>query len=59
MTADEADLRPELTWRDMQHIAVLTSVPFSPDDPDWTTTSAGRKYSYKCEDLHGFWSQAG
>lgn len=32
----------------MQHIAVLTSVPFSPDDPDWSTTAAGRKYSYKC-----------
>lgn len=41
--------RPELTWRDMQHIAVLTSVHFNPDDPDWSETAVKRKYSYKCE----------
>ncbi|ORX35284.1 peptidase S8/S53 domain-containing protein [Kockovaella imperatae] len=40
-------VRPELTWRDMQHICVRTGVHFNPDDPDWQLTAAGRWFSYK------------
>ncbi|EJU05150.1 hypothetical protein DACRYDRAFT_113341 [Dacryopinax primogenitus] len=41
------DARPELTWRDAQHLIVRTSVHINPDDPDWELTAAGRHYSYK------------
>ncbi|KAF1949467.1 hypothetical protein CC80DRAFT_497497 [Byssothecium circinans] len=39
--------RPELTWRDMQWLTVLTAVPF--DQPsDWTKTPAlGRSFSHQ------------
>ncbi|CAE7202386.1 hypothetical protein PTNB85_08326 [Pyrenophora teres f. teres] len=38
--------RPELTWRDMQWITVMTALPF--DTPsDWTKTSLGRMYSHQ------------
>ena len=37
--------RPELTWRDVQNILVLTSVPINEDD-EWQTTSIDRKYSH-------------
>ena len=37
--------RPELTWRDVQNIIVLTSVPINEDD-EWQTTSIGRKFSH-------------
>ncbi|WVQ78821.1 hypothetical protein IAT38_000912 [Cryptococcus sp. DSM 104549] len=40
-------VRPDLTWRDIQHITIRNSVYFNPDDPDWETTAAGRKFSYK------------
>ncbi|TYJ56245.1 hypothetical protein B9479_003090 [Cryptococcus floricola] len=40
-------VRPDLTWRDMQHIAVRSAVHFNPDDPDWEKTATGRKFSYK------------
>jgi kexin len=44
--------RPELTWRDMQWITVMTSVPFYNEEKesDWQTTGAGRKYSHQ----HGY-----
>lgn len=38
-------IRPELTWRDVQNIIVLTSVPVNEDD-EWQTTSIGRKFSH-------------
>lgn len=38
-------IRPDLTWRDLQHILVLTAVPVNEQD-DWDTTSIGRKYSH-------------
>jgi hypothetical protein len=38
---------PELTWRDLQHLTVRTAEIINPDDPDWETTAAGRKFSYK------------
>ncbi|EJD53164.1 hypothetical protein AURDEDRAFT_110900 [Auricularia subglabra TFB-10046 SS5] len=39
--------RPELTWRDVQHLCVRTAVQVNPEDPDWEKTAAGRPYSYK------------
>ncbi len=38
-------VRPELTWRDMQNVLVLTSVPIN-EDEDWDTTFIGRKFSH-------------
>nr|XP_019011937.1 kexin [Kwoniella pini CBS 10737]OCF50718.1 kexin [Kwoniella pini CBS 10737] len=40
-------VRPDLTWRDLQHISVRTSVHFNKDDPDWEKTASGRLFSYK------------
>ncbi|EOA89007.1 pheromone processing endoprotease [Exserohilum turcicum] len=38
--------RPELTWRDMQWLTVMSAVPF--DTPsDWTKTSLGRMFSHQ------------
>lgn len=37
--------RPELTWRDLQQLLVLTSVPIN-EDEDWDTTYIGRKFSH-------------
>jgi kexin len=38
--------RPELTWRDMQWLAVMTAVPF--DQPsDWTKAATGRMFSHQ------------
>jgi subtilisin-like proprotein convertase family protein len=39
--------RPDLTWRDMQHIAVKSAVMVAPDDKDWQQTQAGRHYNHK------------
>src|ERR1700733_6190864 len=39
--------RPELTWRDVQHICPRTAQHINPGDPDWETTTSGRPYSYK------------
>lgn len=39
--------RPDLTWRDMQHIAVHSAVMINPDDPDWQKTQAGRHFNHK------------
>lgn len=40
--------RPELTWRDIQHLVVRTAVYFNDGDPDWEETAAKRQFSYKC-----------
>ena len=37
--------RPELTWRDLQNVLVLTGVPINKDE-DWDTTFIGRKFSH-------------
>ncbi|KAJ7827516.1 hypothetical protein B0H14DRAFT_3873676 [Mycena olivaceomarginata] len=43
---DQAD--PDLTWRDIQHLCVLTARQINKDDPDWEATAMpGRFYSYK------------
>ncbi|KAH9454587.1 hypothetical protein MJO28_007588 [Puccinia striiformis f. sp. tritici] len=39
--------RPDLTWRDVQYLAVTTAIPFSLDDPDWQKTASGRLYNHK------------
>ncbi|KDR81702.1 hypothetical protein GALMADRAFT_239833 [Galerina marginata CBS 339.88] len=39
--------RPDLTWRDIQHLCVETAVIINEDDPDWEPIATGRKYSYK------------
>lgn len=55
------DVRPELSWRDLQYLAMQTAVPFDPplidgqnvdhprfdDEPDWQTTSIGKKFSHR------------
>lgn len=41
------EVRPDLTWRDMQHIAVHSAVMVNPTDPDWQKTQAGRHYNHK------------
>jgi hypothetical protein len=39
--------RPDLSWRDIQHLCVHTAQLVNPDDPDWEATAAGRRFSYK------------
>ncbi|KAJ5606277.1 Proprotein convertase P [Penicillium lagena] len=39
-------VRPELTWRDVQHLFVETAVPVNEDDGSWQTTPSGRKFSH-------------
>ena len=55
-------VRPELTWRDVQHIAVHSAVKFNPEDPDWQQTQAGRhfnhKYGYGLIDAYQFVEEA-
>ncbi|BEI93863.1 uncharacterized protein CcaverHIS019_0603220 [Cutaneotrichosporon cavernicola] len=40
-------VRPDLTWRDVQHLAIENAVMLNADDEDWEVTAAGRNYSYK------------
>lgn len=40
-------VRPDLTWRDVQHLMVRTAVHFNPEDPDWEMTAVKRPFSYK------------
>ena len=39
--------RPDLTWRDIQHLCVNFAVQINRKDPDWELTAAKRPYSYK------------
>ncbi|THU88581.1 hypothetical protein K435DRAFT_830508 [Dendrothele bispora CBS 962.96] len=41
------EVRPELTWRDIQHLCVETARMINSNDPDWEITAVGRPYSYK------------
>ncbi|KAJ7510200.1 peptidase S8/S53 domain-containing protein [Mycena galericulata] len=42
------EARPDLTWRDIQHLCVLNARQINTDDPDWEPTALpGRLYSYK------------
>ncbi|KAI8622707.1 peptidase S8/S53 domain-containing protein [Chytriomyces sp. MP71] len=38
-------IRPDLTWRDFQHISVNSAVPFKTEGISWFRTHAGRWYS--------------
>ncbi|EGW32338.1 uncharacterized protein SPAPADRAFT_153129 [Spathaspora passalidarum NRRL Y-27907] len=38
---------PELTWRDVQYVSVLSAVPVNEDDGSYQVTALGRKYSHK------------
>lgn len=40
-------VRPDLTWRDVQHLCVNTALVVNDNDPDWSTTFAGRPYNHK------------
>jgi kexin len=40
-------VRPDLTWRDVQHLCVKTAGMINSEDPDWEMTSVNKKYSYK------------
>ncbi|PIA18556.1 hypothetical protein COEREDRAFT_79604 [Coemansia reversa NRRL 1564] len=40
-------VRPEMTWRDMQHLAVRTALPVDTVDSDWEEVAQGRKYNHK------------
>ncbi|KAF4614570.1 hypothetical protein D9613_003149 [Agrocybe pediades] len=40
-------VRPDLTWRDIQYLCVETARQINGEDPDWEATATGRKYSYK------------
>ncbi|KAI8320136.1 hypothetical protein GQ54DRAFT_241467, partial [Martensiomyces pterosporus] len=40
-------VRPDMTWRDVQHLAVRTAVPVDTTDSDWADVSMGRKYNHK------------
>ncbi|RKP38100.1 peptidase S8/S53 domain-containing protein, partial [Dimargaris cristalligena] len=40
-------VRPELTWRDMQHLVLQNAVPFSLDDDGWQKVANGRLYNHK------------
>ncbi|KAJ2115400.1 pheromone processing endoprotease [Coemansia sp. RSA 922] len=40
-------VRPDLTWRDVQHVAVRAAVPVDTSDSDWTNVAEGRRYNHK------------
>ena len=39
--------RPDLSWRDIQHLCVQSAQIVNPGDEDWELTAAGRPYNYK------------
>lgn len=39
--------RPDLTWRDLQWLTVMTAVPIDADPNDWQVTATGRKFSHQ------------
>jgi kexin len=39
-------VRPDLSWRDMQYIAMGTAVPVNLDTGDYQTTTIGKKFSH-------------
>ena len=39
-------IRPELTWRDLQSIIVMTAVQINEEDDDWDKTFIGRAFSH-------------
>lgn len=39
-------IRPDLTWRDMQYLVMQTALPFDMEKGEWQTTSIGKKFSH-------------
>ncbi|TAQ91617.1 hypothetical protein B7494_g18 [Chlorociboria aeruginascens] len=39
-------IRPDLTWRDMQALALDTALPVDLDTGEWQTTTIGKKFSH-------------
>lgn len=39
-------VRPDLSWRDMQYLAMDTAVPVNLDTGDWQDTTIGKKFSH-------------
>jgi kexin len=39
-------VRPDLSWRDLQWLCVLTAIPVHEDDGDWQETAIGKKFSH-------------
>ncbi|KAI8328486.1 peptidase S8/S53 domain-containing protein [Chlamydoabsidia padenii] len=40
-------VRPDLTWRDLQHLCVQTAVPVDLKDKDWKLLPSGRMFNHK------------
>ncbi|KAF3764476.1 pro-protein convertase [Cryphonectria parasitica EP155] len=40
------EIRPDITWRDMQYLALNSAVPINEDDGSWQTTFIGKKFSH-------------
>ncbi|KAI8821066.1 peptidase S8/S53 domain-containing protein [Fimicolochytrium jonesii] len=40
-------IRPDLTWRDIQHLTVRTALPVNRQDPGWSPTAQGRPFNNK------------
>ncbi|KAB8698109.1 hypothetical protein FH972_026359 [Carpinus fangiana] len=40
------EVRPDLTWRDMQHLVVNTAAPVD-QESDWQTTTIGKNFSHQ------------
>ncbi|KAK4680797.1 pheromone processing endoprotease [Podospora pseudoanserina] len=39
-------VRPDLTWRDMQYLAMDTAIPLNENDGDWQPTTIGKRFSH-------------
>ncbi|KAF2426497.1 hypothetical protein EJ08DRAFT_373680 [Tothia fuscella] len=40
-------VRPDLSWRDIQWLTVMTAVPFYEEPSDWQDTKLGKKFSHQ------------
>ncbi|KAF9991060.1 pheromone processing endoprotease [Mortierella antarctica] len=40
-------IRPDLSWRDIQHLTVQTAIPVDEGDPDWKKTAIGKLFNHK------------
>ncbi|KAI8982425.1 peptidase S8/S53 domain-containing protein, partial [Mycotypha africana] len=40
-------VRPDLSWRDIQHLCVQSAVPINLDDEDWAELPSGRMFNHK------------
>lgn len=39
-------IRPDLTWRDLQYLVMQTALPIDLDSGEWQTTTIGKKFSH-------------